>query len=258
MSEEAEAPISVYTFIGRVHPERYNYSISDLPTWTFTSEDKTKTTTYHFQLYSSQMAIRAAVNYEIPLLDLKNEISKMASAALDSLGFIFSSALSLELLGCTDPSGKWHVFDTVFDGFREQGEGAEQRELETFNLLLPHALSSTVNLALSDLRRAISEPQDTVFHCYRAIETVRQEYVVDRTKDRRKRDESWDRLRQVIGMPRADLDWLKDLAEQRRHGELVAVSHEMRRRAIGIAREVIYKHCLARSLDSNVTVKVAP
>jgi hypothetical protein len=258
MSETADAPTSVYTFIGRVHPERYNYGMSGLPTWAFISADGTKTTTYRFQLYSSQMAIRAEVNYGISLLDLKNDVSRMASAVLDALGFVFSSALSLEILGCTDPSGDWHVFDTVFDGFREHGEGAEQREFATLNLLLPHALSSTVNLALSDLRRAISEPQDTVFHCYRVVETIRQEYVVDQTMDRRKRDESWDRLRLATGMPRPDLDWLKDLAEPRRHGEPVTVSHEMRGRAIRIAREVIYKHCLTRSLDDNVTIKFTP
>ena len=246
-----------YTFMGRVHPERYNYSMHPLPMLTYASDDGFKVT-YRFQLFSSQMSIGVEINREIPLLDLKNTVSSMASAALDSLGFIFSSALSLEVISCVDPSGQWHVFDTVFDGFREEGEGAEQREHETLNMLLPHALSAAaVRLAIADLRRAISEPSDTVFHCYRAVESIRQEYTVQ-ANDKKHRDESWNRLRETLTIPRDNLDWLRDFAERRRHGEQVDVSHEIRGRAIRIAREVVYKHCAARSLDANVKVEIAP
>ena len=111
----------VYVRWGRVHPERYNYSMYPLPTLSYSSDDDFKVT-YRFQLFSSQMSIGVEINRELPLLDLKNIVSSMASAALDSLGFIFSSALSLEIISCVDPSGQWHVFDTVFDGFREQGK----------------------------------------------------------------------------------------------------------------------------------------
>ena len=122
MSQAVETPMRAYTFMGRVHPERYNYSMHPLPMLTYASDDGFKVT-YRFQLFSSQMSIGVEINREIPLLDLKNTVSSMASAALDSLGFIFSSALSLEVISCVDPSGQWHVFDTVFDGFREEGEG---------------------------------------------------------------------------------------------------------------------------------------
>jgi hypothetical protein len=257
MTIPVNAKTRAYTFIARVHPERYGYSILNLPTWNFTSDDGTRVSTYRFQLNDSQMTILAEVNYEVPLLDLKNEIAMMAGAALDSLGFIFSAALSLEIIGCIDDSGVWHVFNTIFDGFREQGDEAQKREFNTFNTLLPHALTSSVSLALSDLRRAISEPHDTVFHCYRAIETIRQEYIED-ADDRRDRIESWNRLRTAIGISRDELDWLKDLAEPRRHGKLVVQSHETRIRAIRTAREVVYKHCAVRSLDPHVKVQFGP
>jgi hypothetical protein len=247
----------VYTFVGRVHPERYNYGMYNLPIYTFTSEAGPKTA-YSLQLHDSQISIRAETNYETSLLDLKNDANRIASAALDSLGFIFSAALTLEIIGCVDPAGSWHVFDTTFDGFREQGAEAAQREHETLNMLLPHALSSpAIHLALSDLRRAIAEPQDTVFHCYRAVESVRQEYVVA-SNDRKHRDETWNRLRSATGISIAELYWLKELAERRRHGELVAISHEERKKAIGIARVVLYAHCKARTLDANVTVESVP
>ncbi len=257
MSQADEAPMRVYTFVGRVHPERYNYSMYQLPMLSYASDDGFKVT-YRFQLYSSQMSIGVEMNREIPLLDLKNTVSSMASAALDSLGFIFSSALTLEIISCVDPSGQWHVFDTVFDGFREQGEGAEQRERATLNVLLPHALSAAaVRLAVADLRRAINEPSDTVFHCYRAVESIRQEYTTQ-TLDRRHRDESWDRLREALATTREDLDWLKGFAERRRHGHPVDQSHETRERAIKIARDVVYRHCSARSLDGHVKMEIAP
>jgi len=244
----------VYTFIGRVHPERYNYSMHGMPMVTFSPGDGT-TTSYQFQLDNSQMAIRVETDREVSLLNLKNAVSGMASAALDSLGFVLSEALDLEIVSCVDPDGKWHVFNTIFDGFREQGTGAAEREHAALNMLIPHALSSmAVHLAISDLRRAIREPSDTAFHCYRAVESIRQEYIGE-VNDRRNRSESWDRLRQAVGMPRADLDWLKDLSERRRHGEPVDVSHEMRERALRIARDVVNKHCSMRPLAANVKVE---
>ena len=200
------------------------------------------------------MSIGVEINREIPLLDLKNTVSSRASADLDSLGFIFSSALSLEVISCVDPSGQWHVFDTVFDGFREQGEGAEQQEHATLNMLLPHALSAAaVRLAIADLRRAISEPSDTVFHCYRAVESIRQEYTVQ-ANDKKHRDESWNRLRETLTIPRDNLDWLRGFAERRRHREQVDVSHEIRGRAIRIAREVCSAAVQPRSLVSSALV----
>lgn len=204
------------------------------------------------------MSVGVEINREIPLLDLKNTVSSMASAALDSLGFIFSSALTLEIISCVDPSGQSYVFDTVFDGFREQGDGAEQRERATLNILLPHALSAAaVRLALADLRRAISEPTDTVFHCNPAVESIRQEYTAQ-ANDRRHRDESWDRLREALAITREDLDWLKGFAVRRRHGQPVDQSHGTRERAIKIARDVVYKRCAARSLDNHVKVEISP
>ena len=56
--------------------------------------------------------------------------------------------------------------------------------------------------------------------------------IPEEANDKKHRDESWNRLREALKITREDLDWLKNFAERRRHGEEVHASHEVRERAI--------------------------
>jgi len=249
MTEGHELVGRVYTFTGRVHPERYDFGMSGLPLLTTLASDGTKSD-YRFQLDHSQMTVQVKTNGTRSLLDLKNEASDLARIALDALGYIWSAALDLEIVSCVDPDGHLYVFNTAFDGLREEGPGAVEREHATLNMLIQRAITSlAIRQAIKDLRNAIREPSDTVFHCYRAVEAIRQEYVGKRQPyTRAARRASWDRLRQATGVPEPDLRWLEDLATRRRHGEPVSVSHELRERAIRLARTVLEKYCAAMQM----------
>jgi hypothetical protein len=242
---ETDEPIDlVYTFTGRVHPERYDFGISGLPILTVSAPDGAQSH-FRFQLDHSQVTVQVKSNRAWPLLDLKNQVSDLARIALDALGYIWSAALDLEIVSCVDPDGELRVFNTAFDGFRETGPDAAEHEHATLNILIQRGFAShAIRQALKDLRNAIREPSDTVFHCYRAVEAVRQEYVDTGQRDARAaRRASWDRLRQSTGAREADLRWLEELATRRRHGQPVGVSHETRERALRIARTVLKQHC---------------
>jgi hypothetical protein len=238
----------IFTFTGRVHPERYDFGMAGLPRLTI-SEPAGIQSHYRFQLDHSQMTVQVQTNGVKSILDLNNAANDLARIALDALGYIWSAALDLEIVSCVDPDGQLHVFNTAFDGlgFREQGTGAEEREHATLNILIHRAISSeAIRQAIKDLRSAIREPSDTVFHCYRAVEAIRQEYFgTGRTDTAVARRASWDRLRKATGVQESDLRWLEELATRRRHGEPVSVSHETRERAIRLARGVLKQHCSA-------------
>jgi hypothetical protein len=239
----------MYTFTGRVHPERYDFGMSGLPLISTLAPNGTKSD-YRIQLDHSQITVQVRTNTTVSLLDLKNEAGDLARAALDALGYIWSAALDLEIVSCVDPGGQLHVFNTAFDGFREEGPGTAEREHATLNMLIQQSIAShAVRQAIKDLRGAIREPSDTVFHCYRAVDAIRQEYVAAGQSDTNKaRKDSWHQLRQATAVEEADLRWLEDLATRRRHGEPVSVSHETRARAIRLARTVVEKHCAAAQI----------
>src|SRR6266436_4484389 len=154
-----QAGLKVYVFTGRVHPERYGFGMGGLPELTVAHTDGSRSI-FRFQLASSQMVVLVLTDSEAPvILDLKNAVNRLARVALDALGFVWAAALDLEIVSCVDPSGTAHVFNTAFDGLRdEEGLDRDRREHEMLNRLIEQGhRSANVRLALADLRNAIRE-----------------------------------------------------------------------------------------------------
>jgi hypothetical protein len=190
------------------------------------------------------MVVALTDSEQVEILDLKNDVNRLARVALDALGFIYAAALDLEIVSCVDPSGASHVFNTGFDGLREGGPDQGQRELEMFNLLTDQAhMSPNVRSAVADIRNAIREPTDTSVNCYRAIESIRREYLDGQPDTGPAGKRSWVRLREITGAEESEMFWLKGLADPRRHGGSVDLSHTDRERALRLTRYVVERHC---------------
>lgn len=235
--------LKVYIFTARVHPERYGFSMGGLPELTTKYPDGSLAI-FRFQLAWSQMTILVLTDREgNEILDLKNAVNQMARVALDGLGFIWAAGLDLEIMSCVDPSGNAYVFNTAFDGLRDPGGDEHEREILNLLVQVGHRMPN-VRLALADLRNAIREPTDTCVNCYRAVESIRQEYLGEGPETKAARKRSWDEMREATGVDGSDLRWLEDLATPRRHGESVDVTHADRERALRLARRVVEQHCL--------------
>lgn len=242
----SQAGLKVYTFTARVHPERYGFGMDGLPELVASHPDGSRSI-FRFQLAWSQMTVLVLTDSEdVVILDLKNTVNRLARVALDALGFIWAAGLDLEMMSCTDPFGTTHVFNTAFDGLRdEEGPERSRGEHQTMNLLIIQGHSSpNVRLALADLRNAIREPTDTSANCYRAVESIRQEYLSSESPGSNSIKQSWIRLREATGVEESELRWLEDLATPRRHGASVDVTHADRERALRLARRVVEQHCL--------------
>jgi hypothetical protein len=238
------AGLKPYFFTGRVHPERYGWGVDGLSDRVLERPDGSRTI-FKFYLSHSQLMVMALTDSEqVEILDLKNDVSRLARVALDALGFICAAALDLEIVSCVDPSGVSYVFNTGFDGLREGGPEHGQRELEMFNLLIDQAHASpNVRSAVADIRNAIREPTDTSVNCYRAMESIRREYLEGRPDTGPAGKRSWVRLREITGAEESEVFWLKGLADPRRHGGSVDLSHADRERALRLARRVVERHC---------------
>jgi hypothetical protein len=182
----------------------------------------------------------------VEILGLKNDVNRLTRVALDALGFVWAAGLDLEIVSCVDPSGMAYVFNTAFDGLRgKEGPERDRRDVEVFNLLIEQAqVSPNVRSALADLRNAIREPTDTSVNCYRTVESIRREYLGGRQDADAAKRQSWAKLREIAGVEESEVLWLKGLADPRRHGGSIDMSHADRERALRLARGVVERHCL--------------
>jgi hypothetical protein len=80
-------------------------------------------------------------------------------------------------------------------------------------------------------------------NCYRAVESIRREYLGGQEDTDAARKRSWVQLREIAGVEASEMFWLKGLADPRRHGGSVDLSHTDRERALRLARCAVERHC---------------
>ena len=96
-----------------------------------------------------------------------------------------------------------------------------------------------IRLALADLRAALERHDDTLFYCYRAIESLRHWYLGDEKDTNANRRKSWEALREDLDIEREALDRLYEIAARRRHGGAPVVNEADRLDAMLTARRAM-------------------
>ncbi|MCX4097601.1 hypothetical protein [Nocardia sp. alder85J] len=83
---------------------------------------------------------------------------------------------------------------------------------------------------------------DAVFYCYRALESLRQEFV-DESDPRNSREKaSWDRLRTALSVDAEEAKKLAALATPRRHGANPHIAYDDRLAWLKWTRELVAKY----------------
>jgi hypothetical protein len=240
--QEATRPHG-YFFSGRIHPERYGWGIGE-PYEVIVCHHDGASSRLRIAIVASQVNVMVHSNSTEPVLDMKNRVTRLVRNLADAIGYVTGSSLDVEIISCIAPDGSSHVFNTGFDGLIKHEVGSEESQ-RIFNVLIAQAnRSQFVRMALSDLRSAIREPLDTCANCYRALESIRQEYLEGNSDKGTARKNSWERLRDAVGVDEAEVRWLENRATPRRHGNPIDVTHADRERALRLAWRVVGKHCL--------------
>lgn len=96
--------------------------------------------------------------------------------------------------------------------------------------------------ALEDLTDAIRiGGRHRAFLCYRAIESARNYHAEAQGVDRDRRAECWDLLRTQTGTPREDIDFVKQFADDVRHGDSTSYSDAEASRMLKIAWLILHQ-----------------
>jgi hypothetical protein len=232
-----------YFFSGRIHPERYGWGIVE-PYEVIVHHHDGTNSQLRIAIVASQVNVTVHTNSAEPVLDMKNRVTRLVRNLADALGYVTGASLDVEIISCIAPDDSSHVFNTAFDGLIKNKVGSEESQ-RIFNVLIAQATRSQfVRMALADLRSAIREPLDTCVNCYRAVESIRQEYLEGNPDKGTARKNSWKMLRDAVGVDEAELRWLEDRATPRRHGNPMDVTHAERERALRLAWRVVEEHCL--------------
>jgi hypothetical protein len=245
-NEQLDVPRpNIYVFTGRIHPERFNWNMNP-PYEVIVSHHDGTSSLLQITISASQVNVVVRTNSDDAVLDMKNRVARQVRNLVDSLGFVTAASLDVEIINCTSLGGGCQVFNTAFDGLLEHPPGSEESQ-RIFNVLITQAnRSQFVRMALADMRNAIAEPLDTCVNCYRAVESIRHEYLEGESDSGTDRKSSWMRLRNTVGVDETEIRWLEDRATPRRHGRPLDVTHAEREQALRLARRVVEEHCLAR------------
>jgi len=96
--------------------------------------------------------------------------------------------------------------------------------------------------ALNDLKVALSNINDTPFYCYRAIETIKLHIGASHGEDDDKKQ--WDITRNVLKVERADIDSIKKLADELRHGKNIRFTGVEWRNIVNLTWDIVEKYVL--------------
>lgn len=237
-----ESSSDIAHYFGRVHPERASLDVLGLPPIRI-GYSADSLATINLQIGVSQISVVLTGQLHTEAATQRNAITSITQAIVDALGFVNSCGYRVEITGVAR-SGKLQVFgvDLAVESLPDNGsEGLDFLGIAGLLLDDPTGRRWQIGRALADYRRAILEPDDTAFHCYRAVEVLIYHFADDRS-------EGWAALREALNV---DKSWivenLKEPADLIRHGRLVQISSIERTEVLNAARRVISRFCLLQS-----------
>ena len=235
--------MGIYTFNGKILPERANVSISPLNI-NMEAIDTDISGTATIYIFVSQVSIILNTNSDSDLPTLKNYMEYLVRTYIDAYGYLSGRGYDVEITSVVNPEGNYTVFGV---GIPELEESQNDRPLSFQQLVTAMSKSYHLHRALGDLREAIRSPLDTGFFCYRAIESIRQNFKKEDNDDAK----SWENLRKSLLIDRNWIDQVKKFADPVRHGDTTYISGEDRILVMQHAWKVIDRFCLYVHRDFN-------
>jgi hypothetical protein len=243
---------------GTIHPERAGLTIKNLEN-EFVSPDGKIVGRLKFNITNNQVtALIESENERENIYTLRNYTKACVEFVTNLMGFIKGYAYDVEIT---------KVFDDKLDHYFVFGIGIpalEKRNKDRdVSTAMPHIYplcfgSDGVYLrrCLEDLNMAIKRPDDTPFHCFRAIESLRQYFgFVDGIADDHKQ---WKAMAKAIGGKREDLEPIRKLAFPARHGVPNPITDQERKDIFFLTWNIVERVIDYRLKKSGASYRLQP
>lgn len=203
-------------FTGVVHPERANVSLG-LRDLAITGPPPGVA---RLSITASQVHLTFETDHDLPdAASLRNSFEALVQHFLDCLGFIEGCGYGVDLRQLIYDDGEnVTVFGVHYDALLAR---TECPSFEDVVYASEGPSGAFLTRALSDVSNAIGRPQDTLFHCYRALESIMQYFLAAHPQGGR--EGAWETMRAQLSLDRADIMRLKGAADPVRHGLMLPV-----------------------------------
>lgn len=231
--------MSTYLFEGLVHPERapINLKCSFGITHLTTEEE----CTVRISILLNQIAVWIDTKKVWEVHDLRNIVKAVVSHELEVVGFIMGRTYDVEIRRVMNPElDVDYVFGVEIPCIADRNKAVDLlARITEIRAKSDGTLGVFLHRCFADLASAMKNADDTGFYCYRAIESLRQHCIEKFGLDPKKKDEQWEKLRELSGAPEETLREIKNAADASRHGEVVKITSDERQRLFLITWEVV-------------------
>ncbi|MBE9006276.1 hypothetical protein IQ259_14725 [Fortiea sp. LEGE XX443] len=229
---------AVYTFFGKVLPERANVTISQIA-YRLIQPDTGIDGNLIVSIALSQVTARFTASNEIAdLLTLRNYVHDAIRVELDILGYVNGCGYELEITQVADSLGNQPIIFGV--GIPVLADENRSVDFEKVFNLFQDSRGNYLRLCLADLREAIREPRDMGFFIYRAIEALMQSFRTDDSK--RGKQQAWESLRSELSVSEDSIRQLEKVANSFRHGDTKYISDAEKGELFKIAWDIVDKY----------------
>ena len=217
-----------YIFSGKVFPERAAVTI----TFPYLLVMQVPTGgRFRAKVLIETSQVSVVVDSDITdLATLRNYVEQTVRNFVDAYGYIEGRGYDVEISSATLETGDLVVFDVEVAELQNNKTERPVSFQEIIKLLFLDPTSSgqlgVLRMALAEIREAIRSPHDTGFHCFRAIECLRDHFV--RPEDCDETKSSWFRLRDALQIDRSWFHPLEKYAFPQRHGSFPSMTGQER------------------------------
>jgi len=213
-----------YSLTGKVLPER---AVVNLPLTVKVMASPEGNMPAGWEVVVSAVRSQVAVMLTTPqrvddLDDMRDRVEAVTRFCVDALGFLLACGYDVELTQVIDLENFSHqVFGVDVPSITETPEYSANEIAERFQQILSVSARKQPPLrrSLVDFREAIRSYEDTPFFCFRAIEDLRQYFVVGDDDDVKR---TWNEMSDNLAVPEDTVEYvwkvLRPLATSRRHG----------------------------------------
>lgn len=231
-----------YLFQGVVHPERAYLSMR-FSIWAkhwLSGADIGATV----NIRNNQIGAWITTDREWDVTDLRNVVHSIIQSRVAIVGFLKGYAYTVEIVRALNPDPDADcVFGIDIPVIAERRHFNDAGRLAIAVEILATKASGDDGLLIhrcfNDLVAAMKDADDTAFHCYRAIESLRKHCAIRHNMSNADEKEQWIKFREVSGQSEATLKAIKAAADPIRHGGLAGLDDEARAKMFAMTWDVV-------------------
>lgn len=223
-----------YIFHGRVLPYRVTPSMK-IPAHDFSAP--VGELNIDFTIRAGVITVIVQTEADPNIYTLRNIVRSLGRSWTDMYAYAQGYYYDLEILSVLLPDDSRITFPV---SFRPLEHYTRKKDFEQWVAEIYSGFNGETGIylrrAVSDLRDALEHADDTPFHCYRALESLKQYFAEEGMSDSEMWDELWNELDMDNNIPMGDmLEYSKDI----RHGEPRNTSGDQREEHIFFTHRAI-------------------